>query len=324
MSVTPIPRRLIFLVFYTTWLGLNSLVSGQMIDPRGVFFHSYTGPASGLEWIDIRKIDGPDRYQFSDIRGIAPYRGEIVDGNIDWDNTGTSSGIGTFSTQDDATMTLMYFGGSYQSTLRRAPGTDADFTTQIDSPTMGSGIANGQWNLVVSDLDPSTGLVLNELHTTATTVVDDELLRLTLEDESYFQGVFEEPMRVGFRVVVPSGNLPAQFASFPGSETSLTRNLLGDLRFETNSFSATFLTQTRTAPGSQRQFVQVLTGTRVVPEPSLDWWLGIWVLIILKDRYRTSPRLRQSERDSARDERQTDEIQRVVTPIVCPRILCRR
>ena len=248
----------------------STTTAGETIDPRGVFFHSYTGPFSAVEWIDIRAIDGENRYQFSDIRGLAPYQGQISpNGQITWDNTGNSSGTGQYSDQDNATMTLNYFGGTYQSTMRRAPGTDADFITQIESRESGNTSLAGDWDLTINQLDPTTGdLILSSTMSGSISVTDD-IMRLSYDDGTYFQGVFESENHAGFRVVLPVGNLPDQFASFEDSETSLTQNLLGDLRFDgVDGFSATFLTQTRRAPGAQQQFVYTVSGTRAVPTPS--------------------------------------------------------
>lgn len=261
---------------------------GDGIDPRGVYFHSYTGPFSAIEWVDFRAESGQDRYQFSDIRGIAPYQGVIDNtGLITWDNTGSTSGTGQFSDQDNATMTLNYFGGIYNSTLRRAPGTDADFLTQIDSRTGGNLSIAGQWNLAIQDLDASTGQVLGQSSTTAMATVTGDLLRLTFDDGTYYQGVFEEADHAGFRVVLPSSGLPSGFGSFTGSETSLGLNLLGDFRLtSSDAFSATFLTQTRTQPGQQQQFVQVISASRAVPEPGGLMMLTLPVLFAIGRRSR--------------------------------------
>ncbi len=260
--------------------GVFAGADAGVIDPRGVYFHSYTGPFSAIEWIDIRALDGEDRYQFSDIRGIAPYQGEILGGGqITWDTTALQSGAGVFSSQDDATMTLQYQGGTYHSTLRRAPGTDAGFITQIDSRVNGASSVNGQWNIEIQELNAQTGEVVGTQMTTAGTTVDGDLLMLTYADGTSFQGVFEESDHAGFRVVLPGGGLGGEFGSFAGSESSLTMNLLGDFRMTgADAFSATFLTQTRRQPGAQEQFVHVITASRV-PAPGVSAVLGGFALL---------------------------------------------
>lgn len=262
-----------------------SPASAGSIRPEGVFFHSYTGPFSAVEWIHIRESDGADRYRFSDIRGIAPYDGRILgNGQITWDATASQSGFGQFTTQDDATMTLMYQGGQYQSTLRRAPGTDADFITRIDSREAGNSAITGRWDLTVTELDAATGTVIGSSETGATALVTDDLLRLTYDDGTYYQGVFEEAGRAGFRVVLP-GTFVDEFNSFAGSETSLSMNLMGDFRLEgEDAFSAVFLTQNRRPPGQQSQFVHVVTATRAVPAPGVGVCLLGGVLAVRRRR----------------------------------------
>lgn len=271
-----------------TVIGLGTLLAlgspalgGATIDPRGVFFHSYTGPFSAVEWIDFRAMDGENRYQFSDIRGLAPYRGTISPaGQITWDTTSNSSGTGQFSDQDHATMTLQYFGGTYQSTMHRAPGTDAQFITQIESRTAGDTQYAGDWELTITELDARNGQEIGVRSIGATIAVTDDLVRMTYDDGAYYQGVFETDAHAGFRVVLPAGGLAGEFASFEGSETSLTQNLLGDLRFDdADHFSATFLTQTRAQPGRQDQFVYVISGSRAVPAPgTLPVVMGVGLL----------------------------------------------
>ncbi|MBO6513268.1 MAG: hypothetical protein JJ974_04810 [Phycisphaerales bacterium] len=244
--------------------------AGNSIDPRGVFFHSYTGPFSGIEWIDIRATGGENRYQFSDIRGLVPYQGSILpDGQITWDTTSNTGGSGAFTDSDNASQTLRYNGQNFPSTLRRAPGTDADFITQIQTRESGNTALSGNWDLTVQQLNASTGDLVSASTLSGSISVTDDIIRLEYDDGTYYQGVFESENHAGFRVVVPDGNLPDQFASFEGSETSLNQNLLGDLRFDgLDAFNATFLTQTRRPPGAQQQFVYTVTGTRVVPAPS--------------------------------------------------------
>lgn len=261
-------------------LACTSVHAGD-IDPRGVFFHSYTGPFSAVEWIHMRQLPGERRYQFSDIRGIAPYNGQILgDGQITWDTTANTSGTGRFTSQDDATMTLRFGSATFHSTLRRAPGTDASFLTQIDSPTAGNTTINGSWDLTITELDAANGDVLGVSTMRAVAQVTGDLLRLTYDDGTFFQGVFEEPDHAGFRVVLPSGQTPA-FDSFPGSATSLAMNLLGDFRLlDEDTISAVFLTQTRRPPGSQDQFAYAIRGTRSVPAPSVAG-LGVVILLTL-------------------------------------------
>lgn len=279
-------RGSVVIGFIIAFSGVQHAQGGAVVDPRGVFFHSYTGPSAAIEWIDFRALEGDRRYQFSDIRGIAPYLGEIdTEGRITWDNTGSTSGTGLFSDQNNATMTLQYFGGTYQSTLTRAPGTDAEFITQIESRAQGNAAYAGSWDLSISELDAATGALIATSSMSASISVIGDLIRLDYADGSYYQGVFETEDHAGFRVVLPAGGIADQFASFEGSETSLTQNLLGDLRFDgIDTFTGTFLTQTRRPPGRQDQFVYTITGSRSVPAPGGLGLLGAGCLILGRRR----------------------------------------
>lgn len=253
--------------------------SGGTINPEGVFFHRYTGPFAAVEWIHIWDSEGESRYRFSDIRGIAPYDGQITsDGTITWDTLPSQSGFGQFTTQDHATQTLLYQGGTYASTLQRAPGTDASFITRIDSREDGASIANGSWNVLIETLDAETGAVLASEQTLVTTVVTGDLLRLEQSDGTFYQGVFETGTTAGFRVVAPRGVTP-EFDSFNGSETSWNQNLLGDFRMlGDDAFGATMLLQTRRAPGQQVQSVYRLSGSRVPAPGGLGVVLALGVM----------------------------------------------
>ena len=243
-------------------------LGGETIDPRGVYFHSYTGPSSATEWITIWETEGDRRYEFSDMRGIAPYGGMIsAAGQITWDSVANRSGTGQFSTPNRASQTLIYFGGEYASELYRAPGTDAEFITQIDSREDGDASMAGQWRVTVDELDAMTGDLLGTREELMQVDVTGDLLRITGADGAFFQGVFETPDHAGFRVMLPSATAE-RFRSFDGSITNSGFNVLGDIRYDgADAFSGAILTQSRTPVGpNQHQFVEVYTAVRV-PAP---------------------------------------------------------
>lgn len=259
--------------------------AGDDIDPRGVYFHSYSGPSNATEWIHIWDIEGDRRYEFSDIRGLVPYRGTITtDGAITWDTVGNISGSGTFLGQNRASQTLVFNGSDFQSELWRAPGTDAEFITQIDSREQGDTSLSGEWSVLIEALDPQSGDVLSSRTELFDVLVTDDLVRLTSETGDAVQGVFETERHAGFRVVVPNG-LAERFRSFAGSETNTNRNILGDLRYDgADAFSATMLLQTRAGPGpNQRQFVERYTATRV-PTPGGGVVLACGLLAVARRR----------------------------------------
>ncbi|GJM19952.1 MAG: hypothetical protein DHS20C14_21650 [Phycisphaeraceae bacterium] len=243
--------------------------AGAQIDPRGVFFHNYTGPFSGFEWIQIVDQPGADRYQFSDLRGAVPYAGTITpDGTTTWDTTGTTSGSGAFANENRATFTLGFQGQNFTSDIWRAPFTDADFLTTIESRETGDASLNGTWNVVVQSIDPQTGAITDESSDTLTVAVTDDLMRVTMSSGVHYQGVFEDADRVGFRVQRRS--VPAAFQTYAGSEYSVNINLLGDLCVTgADAFEAVMLTEQRGTGGNLRPEQIRLLATRV-PAP------GVW------------------------------------------------
>ena len=259
--------------------------AGNTIDPRGVYFHSYTGPFSATEWIHIWEIEGERRYEFSDIRGLVPYRGTITtQGAITWDTTANTSGSGAFLSQNRASQTLVFNGSNFPSELYRAPGTDAEFITQIDSREQGDTSLSGQWSVLIEALDPMSGDVLSTRTERFDVLVTDELVRLTSETGDFMQGVFETDDHAGFRVVVPGG-LGERFRSFEGSETNTSMNILGDLRYDgADTFTATMLLQSRAAPGpNQHQFIERYTASRV-PAPGGALALGLGAMVSARRR----------------------------------------
>ncbi len=260
-------------------------VAGDPIDPRGVYFHSYTGPSSATEWVHIWETGGDRRYEFSDIRGLVPYQGTIdTAGVITWDTTATLGGGGQFLNQNRASQTLRYQGSDYQSELWRAPGTDADFITRLESRENGDVSLAGDWRIVIDTLDPMTGDEINSRTEDLGVSVAGDLIRLTAGDGTYYQGVFETSDHAGFRVVVPN---PAQsrFRSFDGSETNSGLNVMGDLRRTgADSFEAVFVLQTRNAPGPlQDQYVERYTAVRV-PAPTGVACVGVGVALAARRR----------------------------------------
>lgn len=275
-----------FFVLSALTLAFNpAAFAGDDIDPRGVFYHSYTGPFSATEWIHIWDTEGDRRYEFSDVRGLVPYAGTIsTDGVITWDTTANTGGGGAFVGQNRASQTLVYNGSNFPSELYRAPGTDADFITRIDSREDGDASLTGRWSVFIEALDPMSGDVLSTRTELFDVLVSGDLVRLTSETGSYVQGVFETDDHAGFRVVVPNG-LAERFRSFEGSETNTTMNILGDLRYDgADAFTATMLMQSRAAPGpNQHQFAERYTATRV-PAPGGVLALGLGGALAVRRR----------------------------------------
>ena len=265
-------------MFRTTALaGLTLATAAQaQIDPRGVYFHRYSGPFSGSELVQIVDQPGDRRYEFSDLRGAVPYRGEVgEDGLTAWDTTPTTSGSGAFAGPDRATFTLGFNGQSFSSDIWRAPFTGADFITSIESREPGDTSLAGTWRVTVQSVDMQSGAITGETTDTVDVSVTGDLMRLTLGATGvYYQGVFESAGRVGFRVQ-RRASVPEGFATYDGSAFSENFNLLGDLRLTgTDSFEAVLLTEQRGNGGNLRPGQVRLLATRV-PAPG-----GVGVLAV--------------------------------------------
>lgn len=244
--------------------------TGQPVDPRGVFFHSYQGAGfAGLEWVTLVEDPGDRRYEFSDIRGLVPFSGTIGPaGSITWD-AGPVSGSGSFSDENTASFAATFGSAPFTSDLWRAPRTTPGFLTELVSPQAGAAALSGEFRVTIEDLHPQSGAVLGVREEIMTLDVLGTTLRLTESNGDYVQGVFESDDAVGFRVVEPAAQR-SRYASFAGSETNRLLNLMGDLRFDGfDSFSATMLLQTRVAPGAQTQFVEHYSAVRIPAPASL-------------------------------------------------------
>ncbi len=249
-------------------LALAAPPSPASIDPRGVFLHNYTGPFNGWEWIQIVEQPGDRRYEFSDLRGAVPYRGEIaMDGTTAWDTTATTGGSGLFANANRATFDLAFSGSVFTSNIWRAPFTDSEFITSIESREAGDAALAGAWDVVVQSIDPQTGAITGTSADTADLSVTDDLLRLTMGSSGvFYQGVFETADRVGFRV--QRRNVPDAFETYDGSDYSVNANLLGDLRVTgADSFEAVLLTENRGTGGNLNPQQIRLLATRV-PAPA--------------------------------------------------------
>ncbi len=266
-------------------LALAAASSPASIDPRGVFLHNYSGPFSGWEWIQIVDQPGDRRYEFSDLRGAVPYRGSIADdGTTIWDTTGTTGGSGVFANEHRATFDLVFGASTFTSDIWRAPFTDADFITSIESREAGDTALAGSWDVTVQTVDPRTGGVTTANTDTLGVEVSDDLMRLTVGSSGVsYQGVFESPGRVGFRVQ-RRGNVPDAFKTYDGSAYSVNANLLGDLRVTgADSFEAVLLTENRGNGGNLNPEQIRLLATRV-PAPGGPALVAAGVLLAARRR----------------------------------------
>lgn len=216
------------------------------IDPRGVFFHAWTGSTAGTEWALLLPADGERRYAFADTRS----KGVIV--TIDLDGRWTveasehdSAGGGIFVDKDRALIDWRAWGMRFNGTLQRAAFTSPDFPLVLESPEAGNPLLAGAWQSRSQQIGPLSGAVIEEREETVTVRVEGETLRLTDAAGRFYQGVFETPSLVGFRVIDNPPRSPL-FRTFPGSATNREQDLLGMARIlDINLMEVNLLLQTR-------------------------------------------------------------------------------
>ena len=249
------------------FLLLTSAAWSQDIDPRGIYHNAFSGGFSGTEWFQVFPVAGSDRYRVADIFGggfnatITPTGAIVLD---------AGAGTGSFTTPDAWTIRPTVTGVSFLFNNLRVANTDADFPLELVSASPANGILSGTYRSLTERLNPRTGALLSGGVENVTVLASGQTFRITDPGGLFFQGVFESPLEVGFRVVSPVPTDP-RFRTFAGSSTNMTQNVLGRVRVESaNSWSAIILLQTRAALGSQVQSLFRFTATRVDPLPTGD------------------------------------------------------
>jgi len=248
-------------------IGLFALVSsvvGQDIDPRGIYFNRFAGQFSGTEFFQVTSINGSTT-QFA-IRDI--YGGGFI-GTIDAAGTVVLPGEpmnGMFSDPDN--FVIFPFDGAFTFTSNRIPTTTVDFPLILDSPRPANPLLNGQWNNTLRSINPETGRMSTPATEIITVTTTGNAVRITDPNGLFFQGVFEDGLTAGYRVVANPGfgTTTGIFASFPGSSTNVGQDLLGEMNMVSiNEFRASFMLQTRTRLGNQNQVLFEFQATRVNP-----------------------------------------------------------
>lgn len=240
-----------------------SMASAQDIDPRGVYFHTFSGSFGGTEYSTIFPVDGELKYNFNDINNGLPFDTTISPaGEWTFDNNG---GVGAFSSPDEAAFDILVFGFQFQSSISRVPFTTPEFPVLFESAEQGDADLEGFWNARVQTIDPASGQVLCELQETAEVLIDGTTLRWNREDGSFFQGPFETEAQVAIRAVRFNINDP-RFQSFPGSITSSSQNVLGELLVRSDErIEGVMLLQTNVPVGGQAQTLWRVILTRECP-----------------------------------------------------------
>lgn len=237
------------------------------LDPRGVYFNRFTGGFPGTEWFTTMPISGTNRYRLADIVGGGWNAIVTPEGAVDILN---APGDGQYSDANNYILNPSFAGSTFVFNNNRAPFTDVDFPLQLISPTAGSSMLSGVYTTLTQIVNPETGEILSGGFEDNTVSVLGSSFNVTDPAGEFFNGVFETPTRVGFRVVVPTPN-DTRFRTFAGSSLSLNQNLMGSVRITSiNTFEATFLFQSRTGLGNQSQGITIMSGERVDPYPVGD------------------------------------------------------
>jgi hypothetical protein len=242
---------------------LSATAFGQPIDPRGIYFNRFTGQFSGTEYFQLTLVSG-NTYFLRDIYG-GGFTGTIdTAGNI----TIPTFPPGMFSDPDHFQIFPSFGGGSFTFTCNRVPTTTVAFPLRLFTPRPANPLLNGQWMNTLRFINPETGQANAPVNEVVTITTSGNTIRITDPGGLFFQGVFENGLTAGFRVVnnpffpPPTGI----FASFSGSSTNFGQDLLGELNMiSINEFRASFLLQTRQQLGNQSQSLVEFQATRVNP-----------------------------------------------------------
>ena len=243
---------------------LVSSVVGQDIDPRGIYFNRFVGQFSGTELFQVTPVNGSaTQFDIRDIYG-GGFRGTIdAAGNIVIPG---ESRDGMFSDPDN--FVIFPFNGGFTFTSNRIPTTTVNFPLTLDSPRPANPLLDGEWNNTLRSINPETGAMGAPGTEIITIATSGNTVRITDPGGLFFQGVFEDGLTAGYRVVAnPNFATPTGiFATFSGSSTNTGQDLLGEMNMiSINEFRASFILQSRTRLGNQSQVMFEFQATRVNP-----------------------------------------------------------
>ena len=252
------------LIALTLLASSAATVSAQNTEPRGIYFNRFNGSFNGTEWFQVTPVTGsPNMFQIRDIYG-GGFTG-TVDSNDNIIIPGEPMN-GFFSGPDN--FVLFPFNGQFTFTSNRVPTTDVDFPLQLVSPRPANPLLDGQWFNTLRTINPETGAMGAPGTEIITVLTQGDRIRITDPGGLFFQGVFENGLQAGFRVLAnPSFGTPTGiFAPFVGSSTNIGQDLLGELNMiSINEFRASFLLQSRTPLGNQTQTLIEFEATRLTP-----------------------------------------------------------
>ena len=237
---------------------------GQTPDPRGIYFNRFTGSFNGTEWFQVTSIGGSTtQFNIRDLYGGGFSATVDAAGNVIIPGEPMN---GFFS--DDDNFVIFPFNGQFTFTSNRVPTTGVDFPLFLDSPRPANPLLSGQWFNTLRMINPETGVAGPPGTEIIALTTDGNRIRITDPGGLFFQGIFENGLQAGFRVLNnPNFGTPTGiFAPFPGSATNIGQDLLGEMNLiNINQFRASFLLQSRTPLGNQTQTLIEFDATRLNP-----------------------------------------------------------
>lgn len=222
------------------------------LDPRGIYLNSFSGGFAGNEWFQVTAIDGsPGRYRIADIHG-GGFDATIQHDKITLDG---GRGDGRFENENRFAIAPVIGGQRFIFQAQRvALTTPAWPLSPTAAAVAGDPRLSGRWSSLTQNRDPVTGAASGGGEEKLTLVVDGSTMRITDPDGLYFQGVFIAPNRVVFRAIEPGRTARADYGTMPGSDINFAQDMLGEAIFDgPDRFTATFLLQSRTELGTQKQ-----------------------------------------------------------------------
>lgn len=264
------------------WAGCPGAAAAG-IDPAGLYFHQFTGAATGSEWSTMGSLTSPGRFEFADLSAAGAYPGTLdADGNFTLDR---HQGTGTF--RSDGTGSIEFTlgpGANFHSQIKRAPHTDARFPVFVTSTRDGDVAFQGAWNAVVHSIDPVTGtskIVDADRHVDIAVV--GKTIRVSSASGWLAQGVWVGEDQAAFRIVVPNPQT-TRYKSIPECEISAALDCVGELRvIGPDTMTLALFYQSRDPFGSQVQTAEYLEISRV-PGPGTGVSFAIGALLFARRR----------------------------------------
>jgi len=221
------------------------------LDPRGLFFHAWSGSSAGTEWALVhRAADGA--FRLTDVFGNG-FRFRVTpDGVLTVHDEGQGgSGGGRFLDADEARFDWRNWGMAFSSRIWRAPHSDVDFPILSAPPVDADARLAGEWDARLERVSPTTGATLGVEHGRVRVSVDGPRLRFDWPDGGFDQGLCFAADAAQFRVLASASSGP--YATPAGCATSRAEDVLGRAALRDGVLVVDLYLQTRAKVGAQIQ-----------------------------------------------------------------------